>query len=301
MLENDLFDKINEKMKVFSKGQRKIATFILQNYDKAVFATAFKLGEMIGVSESTIIRFSVELGFDGYTKFQNELESIIKSKLTATQRMQISAQKMEKSENSILQNVLEKDVERIKSTLLSIDENIFNDCVKKIANAKKVYVIGVRSANSLSSFLGFYLNLILKNVVYVNSSTATELFEQIFRIEEGDVLIGISFPRYSRRTVKAMEYAYSKNATTIAITDDKSSPLVNFAKNSLIVRSDMASFIDSLVAPQSVINALLVAISIEKKEEVIKTLETLESIWEEYSVYSNYSTHTKYNIRKSYF
>lgn len=234
--------------------------------------TASKLGEEAGVSESTVVRFAAEMGFDGYPKMQTELESLIKTRLTAAQRMRVSTEQICKSNKDILTNVLEKDTERIKSTLSTLDKDVFDQCVEKILRAKKVYIIGVRSANSLSSFLSFYLNLMIDNVVYVNSSTVTEMFEQIFRIGENDVLIGISFPRYSRRTIKAMEYAFSKNVTTIAITDSKYSPLVDFATNSLIARSDMISFIDSLVAPLSVINALIVAISVYKKDEMINTL-----------------------------
>lgn len=294
MKEENLLTKIQEKMPELSKGQKKLANFILENYDKAVFITASKLGEIAGVSESTVVRFAMELGFDGYPKFQSELEMLIKTKLTATQRMQVSAEQMSKSNKDILTTVLEKDAETIKSTINGIDKNIFEDAVDKILSAKKVYIVGVRSANSLSSFLAFYLNLMIDNVVYVNSSTATETFEQIFRIDEGDVFIGISFPRYSRRTIKSMEYAYSKKATTIAITDSNSSPLTSFATNSLIARSDMISFMDSLVAPLSVINALLVAISVKKKDKMITTLESLEKIWSEYQVYN-------YNQNESFF
>lgn len=294
MFEQDLLKKIEEKMYTLSKGQKKLATFILEHYDKAAFMTAAKLGKLSGVSESTVVRFATEMGYDGYPKLQSDLETLIKTKLTATQRMEVSAEQMSKSDKDILTNILEKDAERIKTTLSNLDKQNFEDCVEKIVNAKKVYIIGVRSANALSSFLAFYLNLMIDNVVYVNSSTATEIFEQTFRIEEGEVLIGISFPRYSRRTIKAMEYAYNKKATTIAITDSKYSPLVNFATNSLIARSDMVSFIDSLVAPLSVINALLVAISVAKKDETIKTLESLENIWSEYQVYN-------YKPQKNYF
>lgn len=286
MFQDDLLKKINEKMLTLSKGQKKLAFFILEHYDEAAFMTASKLGEEAGVSESTVVRFATEMGFDGYPKMQAELESLIRTRLTAAQRMRVSAEQICKSNKDILTNVLEKDTERIKSTLSTLDKDVFNQCVEKVLGAKKVYIIGVRSANSLSSFLSFYLNLMIDNVVYVNSSTATEMFEQIFRIGENDVLIGISFPRYSRRTIKAMEYAFSKNATTIAITDSRYSPLVDFATNSLIARSDMISFIDSLVAPLSLINALLVAISVYKKDEMINTLENLENIWSEYQVYN---------------
>ncbi len=286
MFQDDLLNKITEKMPILSKGQKKLASFILEHYDMAAFMTASKLGEIVGVSESTVVRFATEMGFDGYPKMQSELETLIKTKLTAKQRMQVSADQMSKSNKDILTNILEKDIDGIKSTLSTLDKNVFEKCIQKILNAKKVYIIGVRSSTSLSSFLAFYLNLMIDNVVYVNYSTATEIFEQILRIDNNDVLIGISFPRYSRRTIKAMEYAFSKKATTIAITDSKYSPLVNFATNSLIAKSDMVSFIDSLVAPLSVINALLVAISVAKKDDMIITLEKLENIWNEYQVYN---------------
>lgn len=294
MFENDLISRIEEKMPTLSKGQKRIANFILEHYDEATFITASKLGEATGVSESTVVRFAIELGFDGYPKLQNELEALIKTRLTASQRMKVSAEQLSKGKKSVLKNVLEKDCDRIKHTIHNIDEIAFENCVNQIIDARKVYIIGVRSANSLSSFLAFYLNLMVENVVYVNSSTATEIFEQIYSIKEDDVLIGISFPRYSRRTIKAMEYAHSKNAKTIAITDSLKSPLVNFATNSLIARSDMVSFIDSLVAPLSIINALLVGISIAKKDEVIDTLENLENVWNEYQVYS-------YRPKRNYF
>lgn len=293
-MKNNLLKRINDKMPMLSKGQKKLAQFILEHYEQSVFVTAHKLGEIAGVSESTVVRFAIELGFDGYPKLQNALAMLIKTNLTAAQRMCVSAEQLEKSNKDVVTNILEKDAERIKNTLLDIDKQSFNSCVEKILQAKKVYIIGVRSANALSSFLAFYLNLIIEDVVYVNSSTATEIFEQIFRIDEGGVLIGISFPRYSRRTIKAMEYAHSKNAVTIAITDNEASPLVDFATHSLIARSDMISFIDSLVAPMSIINALLVAISINKKDKVINTLENMENIWNEYQVYT-------YRKKRNYF
>ncbi len=286
MEQQNVLEIIKEKMPKFSKGQKKLGNFILENYEKAVFITAAKLGEIAGVSESTVVRFAMELGFEGYPNLQNELELLIKTEFTAAQRMRVSAERMSQKNTDILTSVLKKDAEKIKYTIQNIDKTAFEDAVNKILKAKKVYIVGVRSSNCLSSFLAFYLNLMISNVVYVNSSTATETFEQIFRIEEGDVFIGISFPRYSRRTVKAMEYAYNKKATTIAITDNINSPLISFSTNSLIARSDMISFMDSLVAPLSVINALLVAISVKKKDKMITTLEKLENIWSEYQVYS---------------
>lgn len=286
MLEQNLLLKIENKIKSLSKGQKKLANFIIENYDKDIFTTASKLGKAAGVSESTVIRFSMEMGFDGYNKFKNQIEMIVKNSLTANQRIKVSAEQISKSNKDILTNVLEKDSDRIKYTLNNIDKKHFEEAVNKLLTAKKVYILGVRSSDCLSSFLSFYLNFMLDNVVYLNSSITTDVFEQIFRIEEGDVFVGISFPRYSKRTVRAMEYAYSKNATTIAITDNFSSPLIKFATNSLLAKSDMVSFIDSLVAPLSLINAILVSVSIVKKEKVLASLETLENMWKEYQVYN---------------
>lgn len=293
MEELDLLTAIQHKLPELSKGQKRIANFLIENYDKAVYLTASKLGEITGVSESTVVRFAIELGFDGYPKLQRALEEIVKTKLTASQRIQVSSDRIVKGDKHILRSVLESDLERIQSTLNEINEEIFEEAVRKILDAKKVFIVGGRSSASLSSFLSFYLNLMIDDVVFVNSSTVTEIFEQIYRIDENDVFIGISFPRYSQRTVKAMEYAHGKNAATIAITDSRLSPLVKFAECSLIARSDMVSFVDSLVAPLSVINALLVAISVSKKDDLIKNLDRLERLWNEYQVYAS-STSNKY-------
>lgn len=293
MEEIDLLTAIQRKLPELSKGQKRIANFLIENYDKAVYLTASKLGEITGVSESTVVRFAIELGFDGYPKLQRSLEEIVKTNLTAAQRIQVSSDRIVKSDKHILRSVLESDLERIQTTLNEIDEEAFEKVVRKILDAKKVFIVGGRSSASLSSFLSFYLNLMIDDVVFVNSSTVTEIFEQIYRIDENDVFIGISFPRYSQRTVKAMEYAYGKNAATVAITDSRLSPLVKFAECSLIARSDMVSFVDSLVAPLSVINALLVAISVSKKDDLIKNLDRLERLWNEYQVYAS-SVPSKY-------
>lgn len=290
MSENlDLLANIQSKFPDLSKGQKRIANFLIEHYDKAVYLTASKLGEIAGVSESTVVRFAIELGFDGYPKLQRALEELVKNKLTASQRIQVSSDRIFKSNKHILKAVLESDSERINSTMNDLDENNFDAVVEAILSGNKVYVVGGRSSAMLSGFLIFYLNLMIGNVVNVNSSTVTEIFEQIYRITEGDVFIGISFPRYSQRTIKAMEYASLKKAKTIAITDSNVSPLVKFADLSLIARSDMVSFVDSLVAPLSVINALLVAISVKKRSELVSTLDNLERLWNEYQVYTSHS------------
>ena len=289
MKESDnLLLRINDKMDSFSKGQRRIAEFILKQYDKAAYITAAKLGAIVGVSESTVVRFASELGYDGYPGMQKELRAIICTKLTATQRIGVASDRM--GTGDILQSVLDADMENIRQSLLQIDREEFLKIADAIVDAKHIYVLGVRSSASLASFLSFYLNLITPNVRHVQTSTASELFEQIFRIEKGDVLIAISFPRYSTRTLKAIDYAKNRGATVIGITDSASSPIAQSSDMSLIAKSDMVSFADSLVAPLSVINALVVAISMKKKTEVVESLENLEAIWDEYKVYEKFSS-----------
>ncbi len=283
----DLLNIIQKKIPKLSKGQKRIANFLIEDYDKALYLTASKLGDVTGVSESTVVRFAIELGFDGYPKLQQALEELVKTKLTASQRIKVSSDRIEKSDKSILKAVLESDSDRIHSTLNEIDEAVFEKCVEKILSAKKVYIFGGRSSFALASFLHFYLNLMIDDVVLVNSYASTEIFEQIYKIDNDDLFIGISFPRYSQRTVKAMEYVRKRGVSTIAVTDSSVSPLVRFSDLSLTARSDMVSFVDSLVAPLSVINALLVGISVSKKDDLIKNLDNLERIWNEYQVYNS--------------
>lgn len=284
---NDLLKILDEKMSGLSKGQKRIANFLKDHYDNAVYLTASKLGEIAGVSESTVVRFAIELGFDGYPKLQDALQELVKNELTASQRMKVSSDRIAKADKHILKSVLESDSARISATLENINPKEFDEAVDYIANAKRVYIVGGRSSSALSHFMDFYLNLMRDNVINSSTGAVAETFEHIFRIEEGDVLIGISFPRYSNKTVKAIEYAHSRGAKTIAITDSKQSPLVNGATISLIASSDMLSFIDSLVAPLSLINALLVAISMKRKDYIAKGLDQLEDLWDEYKVYSS--------------
>lgn len=290
---NDLLKIIDEKMSGLSKGQKRIANFLKEHYDNAVYLTASKLGEIAGVSESTVVRFAIELGFDGYPKLQEALQELVKNELTASQRMKVSSDRIAKTDKHILKTVLESDSARITSTLENINQREFDEAVDYIVNAKRVYIVGGRSSSALSHFLDFYLNLMRDNVINASTGAVTETFEHIFRIEEGDLLIGISFPRYSNKTVKAIEYAHSRGAKTIAITDSKQSPLVKDATISLIASSDMLSFIDSLVAPLSLINALLAAVSMKRKDYIAKGLDQLEDLWDEYKVYSS-------NIKKKY-
>jgi DNA-binding MurR/RpiR family transcriptional regulator len=288
MKPSDMLRRIQDKLPGMSKGQKLIANFLINHYDKAAFMTAARLGEEVGVSESTVVRFALEMGYEGYPKLQHVLQELIKNKLTAVQRIEISPKKID--ESNILKSVLQSDMEKIKQTMENIDQNSFNKIVESILNAKKIYILGVRSSAALAGFLGFYFNLIFDNIRLVHTTSVSEMFEQIFRASEGDVVIGISFPRYSRRTTKAMKYVKSRGATVIAITDSKESPLAEYADYSIIARSDMASFVDSLVAPLSVINALIVAIGAARKDSISDNFERLEKIWDEYQVYEKYDS-----------
>jgi len=279
----DVLSVIQGEMGSFSKGQKRIANYILGSYDKAAFMTANKLGRTVDVSESTVVRFAAELGYDGYPAMQKALQEMIRNKLTAVQRIEVSNDRLGK--HDVLPVVLQSDAENIRLTLEGVDRASFDQAVRAILSARKIYILGVRSAFSLASFLGFYFNMMFEDVAVVHTNSSSELFEQILRIGEGDVLIGISFPRYSKRTVKAMRYAKDQGATVIAITDSAEAPPARIADHALMAKSDMASFVDSLVAPLSLVNALIVAVSREKGEELAGTFGKLEQIWDEYEVY----------------
>ena len=281
---NELLQRLDEKYKKFSKGQKKLADFIRNEYDKAAFMTAAKMGEEVGVSESTVVRFAMALGYEGYPEFQKALGEVIRNRLNSIQRMEVTYGRIGQGE--ILNSVLHSDIEKIKMTIAAIDHTAFEMAVDTLVNAKTVYVIGLRSCAPLASFLGFYLNLICEKVVVVNSNGSSEIFEQLIRINEEDAIIGISFPRYSMRTLKALEFASNRKAKVITLTDSTHSPINLYSSCNLIARSDMASIVDSLVAPLSVVNALVVAMCMKKQKEVVGTLETLEQIWDEYQVYS---------------
>ena len=280
---NDLMNRINRYYGSMSKGQKLLANYIADYYDKAVFLTAAKLGETVGVSESTVVRFAMTLGYKGYPDFQKALEEMVRNKLNSIQRMEVTYGRI--SQPKILESVLRSDEEKIKETLQNIDDRAFEMAVDTILNADKIYVIGIRSCASLASFLAFYLNLIFNNVVLLNTNNSSEIFEQMIRINSKDVIIGISFPRYSMRTLKALEFANNRNAKVITLTDSVNSPMNLYSSCNLIAKSDMASIVDSLVAPLSVINALIVSLCMKKQDEVASTLEVLENIWDEYQVY----------------
>ncbi|MGH4122391.1 MAG: MurR/RpiR family transcriptional regulator [Clostridium sp.] len=279
----DLMRSIQVKFPRLSKGQKLIAEYILKHYDKAAFMTAAKLGSSVGVSESTVVRFANELGFSGYPKLQKSLQELIKNKLTTVQRIELSNDFI--TQENALKGVLKADMENIRATLEKINHKTFEDVVNSLFKAKKIYIIGLRSSSALAEFLGFYLNLILDNVKVV-AYGVSDIFEQIINVSEEDVLIGIGFPRYATRTIEALAFAKSRNADVVAITDSLLSPLAAKADYTLIAQSNMASFVDSLVAPLSVINALIIAVGLREKEKISRTFSTLESIWEEYQVYS---------------
>lgn len=281
----NLLNKMNVKYQKFSKGQKKLASYISDNYDKAAFMTAAKLGETVGVSESTVVRFAIHLGYKGYPEFQKALEELVRNKLNSIQRMEVTYGKVPQAE--ILDTVLHSDIDKIKMTMENIDHDAFEQAVETILNAKSIYIVGIRSCAPLASFLGFYFHLLFNQVHLLHTNSSSELFEQMIHISEEDVIIGISFPRYSMRTLKALEFANNRKARVITLTDSIHSPMNLYSSCNLIARSDMASIVDSLVAPLSVINALVVALCMRKQKEVVATLEDLEKIWDEYQVYKN--------------
>lgn len=282
---NDLSNRINKRYGSMSKGQKLLATYITDNYDKAVFLTAARLGDAVGVSESTVVRFAANLGYKGYPEFQRALEELVRNKLNSIQRMEVTFGRI--SQSQILETVLHSDAENIKNTMEKIDQDAFELAVDTILNAKNIFVIGIRSCAPLASFLAFYLNLIFGQVHLLGTNNSSELFEQMIRIGSEDVIIGISFPRYSMRTLKAIEFANNRNAKVITLTDSVHSPMNLYSSCNLVAKSDMASIVDSLVAPLSVINSLIVALCMKKQDEVAGTLEMLEKIWGEYQVYDN--------------
>ncbi|KAJ52510.1 DNA-binding MurR/RpiR family transcriptional regulator [Clostridium tetanomorphum] len=279
----DLMRTIQTKFPRLSKGQKLIAEYILKHYDKAAFMTAAKLGTSVGVSESTVVRFASELGFSGYPKLQKALQELIKNKLTTVQRIELSNDFI--SQESALKSVLKSDMENIRATLEKINHKTFDDVVNSIFAAKRIYIVGLRSSTAIAEFLGFYLNLILDNVKVIGYGVS-DIFEQMLNVSDEDLVIGIGFPRYAARTIEALDYAQSKGANVVAITDSLLSPLAARADHTLIAQSNMASFVDSLVAPLSVINALIIAVGLREKEKISSTFSKLEKIWEDYEVYS---------------
>lgn len=286
-----LLTRIDLCMHSFSKGQKRIAHYIEEHYDKAAFMTASKLGETVGVSESTVVRFATELGYEGYPKLQKAMQEMIRNKLTSVQRIEVTSTRI--GNDNVLDSVLNQDIEKIRRTIEETSHEDFKRAVDEICDAKRIYIFGVRSTAAIASFLAYYFELIFDNVRVVNTTSSASAYEHIFRISENDVMIGISFPRYSSMAVEAMDFARSRGAHAIAITDSMASPLVQSADSILIARSDMASIVDSLVAPLSLINALIVATVLKKKEEVSENFRQLEEVWNKNGVYTNHDSESE--------
>ena len=280
----DLFAKMNEQYQKMSRGNKAIVRYITDNSNSAAFLTAARLGKAVGVSESTVVRFAMSLGYDGYPEFQKALEEIVKGKLSSIGR--VGTKYAKSSQSEIISSVLGSDIEKITDTLEMLDPVAFESAVNIITNSEHIYVLGLRSCSPLAGFLSFYLNMMLSNVIHVQTTSISEIFEQMMRINEKDCLIGISFPRYSMRTLKTMEFANSRKAGLISITDSLTSPMTMYSSCNLLCRSDQISIVDSLVAPLSLINALVVAICIKCQESTIRELDTLEQIWSDYQVYN---------------
>ena len=279
----DVLSAIHDRLRTFSKGQKLIAGFILQSYDKAAFMTASKLGKTVGVSESTVVRFAVELGFDGYPSMQKTLQEIGRNKQTSGQRIEAANDRI--GNQDVVSTVLQADIDTLRRTSETLDRREMDTSVDAILAARHIYIVGVRSSAAIASFLNFYFRNIFDNVSLVPSTATSEMFEQLLRVGREDVVIGISLPRYSSRTIKAMQYARDCGATTISITDKPDAPAGKIADHVLVAKSDMVSIVDSLVAPMSVVNALIVAVSRKREEEVSKTFKDLERLWDEYDVY----------------
>lgn len=279
---NNLINKIEIDYKKLSKGQKMIAQYILNNFEKVPFMTAAKLADSVGVSESTVVRFTNAIGFSGYTEFQGNLQEVIKTKLTTIQRVDMSEGNNNKSAS--IKSVLLSDIENIKDTIESIDTEAFLNIAKKIIRAKKVYIVGLRSSATISEYLAFYLNFIIDDVILVNYGIS-DILEKIMRVGKDDVVIGISFPRYSTKTYEVLEYAKKQKANIISITDSMNAPIANLADDTLLAKSNMISFVDSLVAPLSVVNALILSVGMNKSSEIRESFDKLEKIWKEYKIY----------------
>ena len=282
---SNLLVRIDMSRDSFSKGQRRIAGFIEEHYDEAAFMTAAKLGEIVGVSESTVVRFATEIGYSGYPSLQKAMQEMIRDKLTSIQRIEVTTGRI--GDKDVLDSVLNQDIDKIKRTIEEISREDFERAVDAIINAEHIYIFGVKSASYIASFFGYYLDLMFGNVIMLNTTSKTTNYEKLFRITDKDVMIGISFPRYSTMAVDAMNFAQERGTHVVAITDSMVSPLVSSADSILIARSDIASIVDSLVAPLSLINALIVAMVIKRKDEVKKTFSELEQVWHDHSIYAS--------------
>lgn len=281
----DVLSRMSDRYNKMSKSHKAIASYISEHYEQAVFMTAAKLGETLGISESTVVRFANRIGYEGYPEFQKALVECVKGKLSSIQKMDVKYGRSSQSE--VLTSVITADIEKLQHTIDNLDPAAFESAVNTILEAETIYIMGLRSNEPLAEFLHFYLNMVRGGVVLLKTTSVSETFEQMIRIHERDCFIGISFPRYSMRTLKAMEFANDRNAKVIAVTDSTHSPMCLYSSCNLLARSDMVSIVDSLVAPLSVINALVVALCLKCPQEVRKNLEMLEETWNNYQVYLN--------------
>jgi len=282
----DIIAQILSHIQTFSKGQKRIANVILSSYDKTAYMTAAKLGEFCNVSESTVVRFAIELGYAGYPEMQRAMQELVRIKLTPNQRIEVTKQRI--GDKDLLENVLTGDMEKIKYTMDHLNRADFQQAVNSLLKARQIYIFGARASAALAYFLNYNLELILDNVKLIQPSCANEVFEQLLSIREGDVLFAISFPRYSKKVVDAVKYAHEQNATVIALSDSELSPLAEYADHLLAAQSDMASFADSLVAPLSLLNAMFAAIAQERPAEITARFDRLERVWDEYDVYDKH-------------
>ena len=280
---NDILDILKERQSTFSKGQRLISKYIMEDYDKAAFMTANRLGKTVGVSESTVVRFAVDLGFDGYPSMQKAMQEMVLNRLTSVQRIEVANNRI--GDQDVVSMVIQSDMEKLRQTGETLSRQEFDAAVNAILRAKRVYILGVRSAAPLADFLGYYLNYMFNNVHTITGCGTSEMFEKIVGIDNQDVVIAFSFPRYSSATTKGAQYCRTTGATVIGVTDSNQSPLGQCCDHVLVAKSDMVSLVDSLVAPLSVINALVVALASRREKELSRTLDALEHVWEEYNVY----------------
>ncbi len=281
---DSLMTRMEKRISSFSKGQKRIAEYIRTEYGKAAFMTAAKLGETVGVSESTVVRFATEIGYSGYPKLQQAMQEMIRDKLTSLQRIEVSQERIGKG--SVIEYVLNCDIDNIRQTIEETSHEDFQQAVDVICNAKTIYIYGLRSSSTLASFLGYYLNLIFGNVKVISTADRARLYEELHRINEDDVMIGITFPRYSQYVATALQFAKDKKTKVVGISDSRNSPIAQTSDYFLLARSGMATIVDSLVAPLSMINALIVATVIARKSDVIDTFTDFEKIWQNYGVYN---------------
>ncbi len=285
-MNDDILALLEERAHTFSKGQRRIAAYIADDYDKAAFMTASRLGKTVGVSESTVVRFAVDLGYDGYPSMQKAMQEMVLNRLTAVQRIGITNDRI--GNQDVLSMVLQADADKLRKTNETVDREAFQGAVQAILKARRIYILGVRSASMLANFLGYYLSYMFGNVQIVTTSGAGEMFEKLVGVGSEDAVMAISFPRYSTATVKGVQYCRSVGATVIGLTNSHLSPLEQNCDYVLVAKSDMVSLVDSLVAPLSVINALIVALAADREQEIAKTFDTLEQVWEEYNIYEKW-------------